>query len=248
MKEIVSTATSKVDEILVILRTEILSGQYRSGERLPSERDLSARFESNRGAIREVIKKLEQLGLIEVNPGGVRVLPIEAATLEIVPHLMDLGTIDQRQLIAQVLDVLGTLMALSVNSALALSTQAQREDIALAVDSLISSIDKNDEKQHRESFELLGEKMLDIHGNLILRLIGNGIRTQFIAHIRHENLNPNIDLNPIKGSLAELRKAILVNNRIDASFAIAQHFKLMKDAILTSPIDKPNLTGDRKNA
>ena len=69
MKEIVSTATSKVDEILVVLRTEILRGQYRSGERLPSERDLSARFESNRGAIREVIKKLEQLGLIEVNPG-----------------------------------------------------------------------------------------------------------------------------------------------------------------------------------
>ena len=68
MKEIVSTATSKVDEILVVLRTEILRGQYRSGERLPSERDLSARFESNRGAIREVIKIIEAAG---AEPAGV---------------------------------------------------------------------------------------------------------------------------------------------------------------------------------
>ena len=76
--------TSKADEITTTLRTEILRGQYRPGERLPSERDLAARFEANRGPVREAIKKLEQLGIAEVKPGGVRVVPIESiAELEL---------------------------------------------------------------------------------------------------------------------------------------------------------------------
>ena len=58
-------AQSKAEDIFGVLRSEILIGQYRSGERLPSERDLAARFESNRGLIREAIKKLEQLGIVE---------------------------------------------------------------------------------------------------------------------------------------------------------------------------------------
>ena len=71
-----STAPSKAEEIIAVLRSEILRGQYRPGERLPSERDLAARFESNRGVIREAIKKLEQLGIVAVAPGGVRVLSL----------------------------------------------------------------------------------------------------------------------------------------------------------------------------
>ena len=37
---------------------DILSGHYRVGERLPSERDLAVRFEANRGAVREAMKQL----------------------------------------------------------------------------------------------------------------------------------------------------------------------------------------------
>tara|TARA_Y100001934_G_C12329851_1_gene764500 strand:- start:275 stop:1009 length:735 start_codon:yes stop_codon:yes gene_type:complete len=238
----VTTGPSKVDEILAVLRTEILRGQYRPGERMPSERDLAARFEINRGAVREVIKKLEQLGIIEVTPGGVRVLPVEEATLEVVPHLLELGTIDQQQIIGQLLDVLGTMMALSVHSALTLASEDEQQILAKSVDGLIDSIDENDEDLHRQSFKLLSENLLSINGNLILRLIGNGIRTQFIAHIRRENFNPNIDVERIKGTLAQFKAAILAGSPNDASMAIAQHFTLVKDAILTMPTNDDRLT------
>jgi GntR family transcriptional repressor for pyruvate dehydrogenase complex len=85
-----ANTTSKADEIVAVLRTEILTGQYRAGERLPSERDLAARFCANRGAIREAIKKLEQLGIAAVMPGGIRIVPVEEATLEVLGHLIDL--------------------------------------------------------------------------------------------------------------------------------------------------------------
>ena len=84
---------SRVEETFEVLRNEILLGQYRPGERLPSERDLSSRFDVTRSVVRESIKKLEQLGIAAVTPGGVRVLPIEEATLEILGSLLDLGEI-----------------------------------------------------------------------------------------------------------------------------------------------------------
>ena len=81
---------SIVECITATLRDEILSGQYRAGERLPSERDLASRFQANRGAIRESLKKLEQLGIASINPGGVRIIPLEEASLSIVGPLLDL--------------------------------------------------------------------------------------------------------------------------------------------------------------
>jgi len=242
-----STATSKVEEILTILRTEILSGQYRSGERLPSERDLAARFGSNRGAIREVIKKLEQLGIIEVNPGGVRVVPIERATLDVLRYLLELGAIDQEQLIGQLLDVLGSMMALSFRSALDIASKQEREEIAESIDGIIHSIDQNDEELHRESFQLLTDKLIAINQNLVLRLIGNGIRTHFIAHVRRESFNPNIDVNRIKVVLNDVKTAVLSSDPEAASAAITHHFMLLKEATLTKtkPVAETTLS---KNA
>ena len=60
-------------EIADILRDEILRRRYRSGDRFPSERDLAARFDASRGAVREALSQLEQLGLIHTQPGGARV-------------------------------------------------------------------------------------------------------------------------------------------------------------------------------
>ena len=45
------------------LRDDILRGHYRSGERLPSERDLAERFGVHRSTVRSAVKRLEQLGI-----------------------------------------------------------------------------------------------------------------------------------------------------------------------------------------
>jgi DNA-binding FadR family transcriptional regulator len=57
---------SKHEEIAAGLIQDILTGRYRVGERLPSERDLAGRFDANRGSVREAMKKLEQIGLADV--------------------------------------------------------------------------------------------------------------------------------------------------------------------------------------
>lgn len=52
------------------LRDRILEGQLEAGARLPAERALCAQLGVNRNALREGLKRLQQLGLIEIHPGG----------------------------------------------------------------------------------------------------------------------------------------------------------------------------------
>ena len=145
MTAVPSSAPSKAEEIAGILRTEILRGQYRAGERLPSERDLAARFCANRGAIREAIKKLEQLGVASVTPGGVRILPIEEATLEVLGHLLDLEETSKPQLIAQFLDVLGAMMSLSANTAITEATDDGITELHQIALKLVSAVGIHDQ-------------------------------------------------------------------------------------------------------
>ncbi len=51
------------------LRAQILEGEFAPGAALPGERELSRRFGVNRGAVRESLKRLEQLRLVEIQHG-----------------------------------------------------------------------------------------------------------------------------------------------------------------------------------
>ncbi|NBD19828.1 GntR family transcriptional regulator [Aquabacterium fontiphilum] len=52
------------------LKDRIVAGDFRPGDRLPSERVLSEETGVNRGAVREAIKRLQQAGLVAVRQGG----------------------------------------------------------------------------------------------------------------------------------------------------------------------------------
>jgi GntR family transcriptional repressor for pyruvate dehydrogenase complex len=57
------------DEVFEQLRERILSGAFRRGERLPTERELAAALGVNRSSVREALKRLEFLELVEVVHG-----------------------------------------------------------------------------------------------------------------------------------------------------------------------------------
>jgi GntR family transcriptional repressor for pyruvate dehydrogenase complex len=61
-----------------LLIGEIVSGQIEPGEWLPRETDIAERFDVSRGVSREVIRGLEERGLITVRHGrGAQVAPIQ---------------------------------------------------------------------------------------------------------------------------------------------------------------------------
>ena len=230
-----STPPSKAEEIIAVLRSEILRGQYRPGERLPSERDLAARFESNRGAIREAIKKLEQLGIVAVAPGGVRVLPVEEATLEVLGYLLELGEIQKPELIGQVLDVLAVMTSLSARSAVVEASDENITDMVQLVDQLVQTI--GDKERHTEIWIQFSHKMMSIHRNLVLRLVGNGLRTQFLNSTMNLGFEPDIDISAVKQQLIRLRDSIESRDEVNVRDAVIQHFQIIKTGLLESAIE-----------
>jgi GntR family transcriptional repressor for pyruvate dehydrogenase complex len=62
--------TRSSDDVVDQIRTAIISGQLKTGDRLPNERDLCGIFGVSRATLREGLRTLEALGAIEIRPGA----------------------------------------------------------------------------------------------------------------------------------------------------------------------------------
>lgn len=56
-------------EIVNQLKAAILSGRFKSGERLPTERELTEQFQVSRVVVREAVRELEIKGLVKILQG-----------------------------------------------------------------------------------------------------------------------------------------------------------------------------------
>ena len=216
--------THKTTEIANTLRDEILLGQYRPGERLPSERDLSVRFCTNRGTVREAIKVVEQLGIAHVQPGGVRVLPIEEATLGVLSHLMDLDKTIEPYLIANVLEVFGSMLSLSARTAINKVTPEQIAELTQFLAKL-----RNEKTMTESHWRQLGQQFLSINQNLVVRLITNGLKTQFLGRGGSSQDRPGLRKDQaLKDLLENLANAIETSNGDAAAISVLAYFDYLR--------------------
>src|SRR6266571_9304673 len=58
-----------LDDVFLQIRDAILAGEIAEGSRLPNERELAERFEVGRPTIREALRSLEALGMVEIRAG-----------------------------------------------------------------------------------------------------------------------------------------------------------------------------------
>lgn len=166
----------KHEEIAESLTQDILRGQYRTGERLPSERDLAVRFEANRGAVREAMKKLEQLGIANIQPGGARVAPLQEASLDVIGHLLAVGEVPDSKLVLHIIEVISALVRLAVESALSTATDADIERLR-AYNRPLFQEDLDDLAHMEARLELMGA-IMGASDNLVCQLIARSLLLQ----------------------------------------------------------------------
>ena len=221
---------SIVECITATLRDEILGGQYRPGERLPSERDLATRFEANRGAIREALKKLEQLGIASINPGGVRVVPIEEASLSILGPLLDLQEIPDATLLGHFLEVMGLLISMSARTAIEKANDEEIEQMLTIVGRIISS--RAAEQDREENWNELGALFARINNNLVLRLIINGLKSQFMGRReKPPGFKVNFDQQKSMRVLKQLESGLSQRDSKRVAVAINDYFQLIIETV-----------------
>ncbi len=168
------------DSVFVQLRNEILRGELEPGASLPAERVLCETFGVNRGAVREALKRLQQIRLVAMQQGGAtRVLDYRnGAGLEILPALVvsEEGHIDA--------DVLRSIMemrtALGIDAA-RLAAQRGGADLADALDDIVARMRtaKDDLVELQALAMEFWETLVDGSGNIAYRLAFNSMRETY---------------------------------------------------------------------
>lgn len=114
-----------VDEIIETLRQDIVTRRLPHGERLPSEKELSERFGVSQPTVREAIRALETIGLVEVFHGSGSFVRSQgdyalAAALQTLLQLESVG----------IMDVLAVRQLLGRHSIEVAAARATPEDLA----------------------------------------------------------------------------------------------------------------------
>ena len=174
--------TGKHNTISAELIEDILSGRYREGERLPSERDLVTRFAVNRGAVREAMKQLEQLRLTTIGPGGARVNGLGEASLDVVGHLMARGELPDASLTDQILTVVNSMVSIAAEGTIANGSDEDIHELRRLVKPLTHS-DIDEDSHQAARFELM-QAIMRISGNLVCQLISRTLLEQFGSSLK----------------------------------------------------------------
>lgn len=93
------------EEIVSQMIGRIVGGQFRPGERLPAEREIAANLHVNRATLREALKKLEVMGLVEIRHGdGIYVKNyLESGNLELFKAIVYLDEVFDPGILADTL-------------------------------------------------------------------------------------------------------------------------------------------------
>lgn len=228
-------------EIAYALRDEILGQRYQSGDRFPSERDLAARFDASRGAVREALSQLEQLGLIRTLPGGARVQSLNAASLAILGPLLALDGHPDPLLVDQFLQTFGVLAALTAKSAVNAASSEQLIQLKKLVVELTEQ--SSDFEASQSHWRDLLDAMSAIADNLVVRLISNDLKAQFVGQMLKLGVRPGFKKSSRDRLLTTLKVSLNEQDGEIAGQAMQDHFEEFREAVgeaIRFKADKPS--------
>ena len=216
-------------EIANIMRDEILRKRYRSGDRLPSERDLAARFDASRGAVREALSQLEQLGLIHIQPGGARVQSVDSASLAVLGPLLALDDHPDSLLVDQFLQTFSVLTSMTAKNAV----NAASPDQLIQLKELVVRLEGhcNDFEEMQPRWRELLDAMSIIADNLVVRLISNDLKTQFVDQMMKLGVRPDLKEGSIDKLLETLKVSLNKQDGELASKAMQNHFEKVREGV-----------------
>jgi DNA-binding FadR family transcriptional regulator len=201
---------SRPEEIAQEIRKDIFRGRYRPGAR-------------------EALKILAQQRLIEVRPGGSRVIPVHRASLEVLGHVLQMSGAPDPDLLAQLLDVHELLWAGAVRLAV---ERASDEELGRARELLATlSRERISEEEYLRTIAALLEIIAEASHNLVLRMVGNSLFTILGAVVPLlQRLRPShATLLP---AVRKVRRALARRDPVAAEQGIRALLRLKREYVL----------------
>lgn len=172
----------RADLVFDQLRGRILSGQLGAGGRLPNERDLAQALGVNRASVREAVKRLEFLELVDVVHGqGTFVRPLgDSSSLQLVESLLREASSVTPALMRQILEFRRDITLRVVELAALRRSEAQLER-ARAI--LAQEREEGADPERALALDLEWNRLLgEATGNLMYQLASN-LFTKLVAQL-----------------------------------------------------------------
>jgi GntR family transcriptional repressor for pyruvate dehydrogenase complex len=169
------------DQVFGVLCEGILGGRYEPGEKLPTQRTLAADLGVNMAPVREAVKRLEQLDLVEVRHGdAMRVRDWRAhGGLDVVGHvLFRAGGLDRGTLAA-----LLEARRLMLGECARLAARRRTADQARRLAELAGRVGEADDAAAAQALDFaFMTELVEAAGNVVFVLILNSIRRLYFDH------------------------------------------------------------------
>jgi GntR family transcriptional regulator, transcriptional repressor for pyruvate dehydrogenase complex len=169
------------DRVFRTLCDQVLSGRYAPGEKLPTQRELAADLGVNMASVREALKRLEQLRLVEARQGdAMRVTDWRAqGGLDVIAHvLVRSGALD-RQVLDSVMEARASMLSEAGRLAAARRTAEQAARLRDVAEEMPHA--STPQAAQALDFAFFSE-LVEASGNLVFTLVLNSIRELYFEH------------------------------------------------------------------
>ncbi|WP_353815968.1 FadR/GntR family transcriptional regulator [Agromyces sp. SYSU T00266] len=147
MSDAHGSARSQTDVVIQGIKDMLTRGELKPGSRLPIEKDLAAMLNVSRGSLREGVRALATLGVLETRQGdGTYVTALDPAAL-----LSPLGFLADLQQPAHAADLLAVRRVLEAESVSLAATRVTDEQLA-DLEAILARVDR--ELEHEDEMDL----------------------------------------------------------------------------------------------
>jgi GntR family transcriptional regulator, transcriptional repressor for pyruvate dehydrogenase complex len=214
------------DQVFHRLVSDVLAGRYAPGERLPTQRALAAELGVNMASVREGVKRLEQLGLVEVRHGDamrVRDWRLHGGPDVLVHLIARAGSLDV-EMARAVMEARRLLLAESAR----LAATRRSDEQAVTLCSLAEQLATVDGEAAQHLDFAFFAVLIEAADNVVFLLVMNSIRALYL-----ENLELFRSLVSGSDPYAAAARAIAERNG-DAAAAIVFDLAAAQEARLLS--------------
>lgn len=166
------------EDVFEQIVAEVLSGEMKPGDPLPSERRLAEVLGVSRPAVREALKRLTELGLVEIRQGDTTTVRDyrRHAGLDLLPRLLiRAGELDT----AVVRSILETRLHNGPKVA-ELAALRRGPDLSGQLDNVIAALDAETDPVRRQQHALdFWDHLVDAADSIALRLMYNTLRATY---------------------------------------------------------------------
>jgi GntR family transcriptional repressor for pyruvate dehydrogenase complex len=173
--------TSLPEQVFRRLVGDVLGGRYAPGERLPTQRALAAELGVNLASVREGVKRLEQLRVVETRHGdGMRVRDWRAqGGLDVLVHAVAAGGVLDPALVREVFEARRLLLA----EAAALAAGRRSGEQAALLARLAGELREAGENTAQGLDLAFMATVIEAAENLAFSLIANSIRDVYLQRL-----------------------------------------------------------------